>query len=169
MNKYTCQNRRLYIFFLTIGQVIIIIGLLILAPSYTSFSFFLGAVSSLIVLLAIPQVVSKKITIDNVSILESEKKMHLFYKEIKKELRWDEVGYIYDDYVQPILFYPPYKLHIFHLMQKDTISKSFTRISISWWITDYKDLLSQVVSRVGSDTKIDDYVRKVVKKIHENK
>lgn len=164
MKEYIYQNRRLYIFLMTIWLIIIIIVLLALAPSYTSFLFLLGVISSVVVLLTIPQILSKKIIINDIGILESDKKMHLFYREIKKELYWNEIGHIFDDYVQPILFYPPYKLHIFHLMPKDNVSKPFKRISISWWIKDYKDLLLQVVSHVGPEVVIDDFVYKFLDK-----
>ena len=123
---------------------------------------FIAAIQGL--LLSIPEVLLKKILINDRGIIEINRPQFKLFKKTIRALKWEEIGYIVDDYVQPILFYPPYKLHLFHLVPKDNISKPFKRITISYLIKNYKDLLSEVVSRVGPDVKIDDYVYLVVNK-----
>ena len=84
MKEYIYQNHRLYIFLLTIWIVIIIIGLLILAPSYMSFLFWLGLISTVVSLMTTPQILSKKIKVNDTGILESERKYIYSIKKGKK-------------------------------------------------------------------------------------
>ena len=109
----------------------------------------------------IPYLFSMTNIIDN----EGVKEIETYYGKSKtKELCWDEIGYIVDDYISLILFYPPYKVHIFHVMPKDNIRKPFKRISISPGIKDYKDFLLKVVTKAGLDVKIDDYIYEFLEK-----
>lgn len=128
---------------------------------------FIAGVQGL--LFSIPQLFLRKIKVNDKKILEIQRPQSIFFRETKRELNWDEIGYIVDDYVSPILFYPPYKLHIFHIMPKDYIIKPFKRISISWWIKDYQELLKEVIENVGSDVVIEDYIFEFLKRYEEKK
>lgn len=124
------------------------------------------AVILIFIIHGIPALITGKTIINDWGIKESE----IYWGRYRvKELKWDEIGYIVDDYVSPILFYPPYKWHIFHIMPKDYIIKPFKRISISPGMRDYKELLKKVVEHVSSDVVIEDYISEFLKRYEEKK
>lgn len=137
-----------------------------LIREHQMFLLIIDVLSILVMFLhGFPYLISNKMIIDNKCVKEIT--TYYGYSKIK-ELRWEEIGYIVDDYISPILFYPPYKLHIFHIMPKDGIVKKFKRISVSLGIKNYKDLLCEIVSRAGPDINIDKYILRVVEE-YKNK
>lgn len=169
MGKTYRFTKALFIFLFSLCLGVIIILTLNYKDIYLHpIRFWLGISSSALLLLSFPEILSKEWILENKGISEKNKPLIKLYREDVKKLDWHEIGYIIDDYVQPILFYPPYKLHIFHLMPKDNITKPIKRISISWWIKGHKELISEIVSRVGIDTHIDNYVLKVVEQYRKN-
>lgn len=95
-----------------------------------------------------------KIIIKNDSIL----KLHKYPKRSYK-IRFDEIGQIIDDDASTLGI----SLHVFHLVPKENIKKSFKRFTIHTGYKNRRELMSEVISRIPADTYVEDSVYDFIK------
>jgi len=99
---------------------------------------------------------SEYIKIENEKIIEVYK--YPFFPTRTNELRYDEITEIQFDYWPPRFL----NLFVFHLIPKRNANKPFKRFIISGGIANRRELLSEILSRIGPDVIVEDEVYKYV-------